>query len=112
MQKISCLFSDPVDTILAGRVLGYYNDQKRFEDSKVIGPDASMVAYFKHDWQELVNANEIDIRSVSASNRIHAADVERRLLLILERLCEGGLIRRNSMLIYRPVPHIIAGYTI
>lgn len=81
--------------ILAQRVLDYY--QRQFENNpnqQPIGLDASLLAYFQEDWEDLVIEGRIPPYLIGQRSRYHPhiLDVEDKLEAILFTLEYNGYL--------------------
>lgn len=97
MSSFTTLFPETIDALLASRIARYFSAQV-FRNKGPIGIDDSLVGYFKHDWQELVNKGEVPLSRVSDTNvRVYPFDVEKRLPIYIGRLVQAGyLIKKDQ----------------
>ncbi len=88
-RKLEDIFSKRSDALLAGSIVAYFQAQQVQFSQGPIGVDASLVAYFKHEWQEYVDEGKISLSDITKDlslKNVKPRDVEALLGQMLETL--------------------------
>lgn len=98
-EEFEALFPTEDEETIARGVADYFRRQKTFPYPVPIACDDSLLAYFKEEWQGLVDRGELCLSSVCASKdrkMIKCEDVRVIMPEILEKLVRTGHLDRHE----------------